>query len=120
MLDSDDIDARSLETARKAACTLVSDVLEKCKSEITLVGEKRATVESITKRNIRGFGLLIRRLGPAESGTPASIWFFPDVDLIAIESCYPDKPQTLSYFDVDDLDERFIWEHVSRFISEMN
>ena len=119
MRDRNEIDVRRVDVSKKSPDMLVSAVLEKCQAEINSAGEWRAAVESIVKRNVRGYGLIVRRPEPAGAGKPSSIWFFPDVDLVAIESCFSHKERALSYFDTDDLDERFIWEHVSRFISEL-
>lgn len=118
MSDRSDVDARQLERNERSAGTLISNVLEKCQSEINSAGERRAAVESIVKRNVRGFGLIIRSRQSMTSNKPFSIWFFPDVDRVAIESCYPNRPHALSHCDADELDEQFVWGHVSRFLND--
>ncbi|GAB5513733.1 hypothetical protein [Rhodopirellula baltica] len=120
MSDGKNVDARHFERIRQpeSAGALVSKVLEKCQSEINSTGDRQATIESIAKTNVRGYVLIIRRKVPMTAGLPSSIWFFPDKDSIAIESCYPNRAQTLKQFDASELSEQFIWEQVSRFIGE--
>jgi hypothetical protein len=120
MRDRNGVHVRSLKTERQSACTLVSDVLAKCLSEIKAAGVWNASLESLVKRNVRGFGLIFRSTRPTTSDKPSSIWFFPDVDLIGIESCFSHKPPVLNYFDAEEVDEPFLWEQVSRFISEID
>lgn len=120
MTDQRSINEQGLGKPRLSPCDLVYRVLYKCQSEINSRGEKRATVEMIVQRDVQGYGILVRSQSPQSTERPSSIWFFPETELVAIETCIASKTQSLDYFDADDLDERFIWEHISHFIRHLS